>query len=199
MKQSLLFQIKLLQNAIVRNICTDMRKHNISAPPSQIGSSIIGYIIRNEGKDVYQKDSNTESLLEQLKKELEEIQKKCRSKEEYSYYVYQKIGDFINALKVSTGYVIGVKYVQALLKMFLGDEHLLQNVYFYNRDKSVYIAIHQVTVGRITHYFAYKKTPEGNYEMHEVTPEVVELYYSMYSYKLSKDLKNTLIPTLKWK
>ena len=56
MKQSLLFQIKLLQNAIVRNICTDMRKHNISAPPSQIGSSIIGYIIRNEGKDVYQKD-----------------------------------------------------------------------------------------------------------------------------------------------
>ncbi len=150
-------------------------------------------------EDVYQKDSNTESLLEQLKKELEEIQKKCRSKEEYSYYVYQKIGDFINALKVSTGYVIGVKYVQALLKMFLGDEHLLQNVYFYNRDKSVYIAIHQVTVGRITHYFAYKKTPEGNYEMHEVTPEVVELYYSMYSYKLSKDLKNTLIPTLKWK
>ena len=83
--------------------------------------------------------------------------------------------------------------------MFLGDEHLLQNVYFYNRDKSVYIAIHQVTVGRITHYFAYKKTPEGNYEMHEVTPEVVELYYSMYSYKLSKDLKNTLIQTLKWK
>lgn len=150
-------------------------------------------------EDVYQKDSNVESFLEQLKKELEEIKKKCRSKEEYSYYVYQKIGAFINTLKVSTGYVIGVKYVQALLKMFLGDEHFMQNIYFYNRDKSVYIAIHQVTVGRITHYFAYKKTSEGNYEMHEVTPEVVELYYSMYSYKLSKDLKNCLIPSLKWK
>lgn len=56
MKHPLLFQIKLLQNAIVRNICNDMKKRNISAPPSQIQSSIIGYLIRNKGKDVYQKD-----------------------------------------------------------------------------------------------------------------------------------------------
>lgn len=147
-------------------------------------------------KDVYQKDTNTESLLEDLKIELEELKKKCRSKEEFSYFVYQKVGELINVLKANTGYVIGAKYIQALLKMFLGDEHLLQNIYFYNKEKSVYIAVHQVTVDRITHYFAYKKMPDGSYEMHEITPEMVELYYDMFSYKLSKDLKSScLVPS----
>lgn len=149
--------------------------------------------------DVYQKNVSAEGLLEKLKLDLMESKKKIHSKEGYTYYVYQKIGELINTLKVSTGYVIGVKYVQALLKMFLGDEHFMQNIYFYNKEKSVYIAVHQVTVGGMIHYFAYEKKPEGNYEMHEVTSEVVELYYSMYSYKLSKDLKNCLIPSLKLK
>lgn len=56
MKNSVLFQIKLLQNLIVRNICNDMKKHNIVSPPSQIQASIIGYLIKNEDKEVYQKD-----------------------------------------------------------------------------------------------------------------------------------------------
>lgn len=152
------------------------------------------------GEDVYQKDANVEERLDTLKAELEELKRKCGSKEEFSYYVYQKIGDFINSVKASTGYVIGTKYVQALLRLFLGNEHLLQNVYFYNKEKSIYIAVHQITVGRITHYFAYRKTQEGNYEMHEVTPETVELYYNLYSYKLSKDFKSScLLPSLGWK
>jgi MarR family transcriptional repressor of mepA len=56
MKYSILFQIKLLQNLIVRNICRDMKKHNIISPPSQVQASVIGYLIRNEGKEIYQKD-----------------------------------------------------------------------------------------------------------------------------------------------
>lgn len=56
MKNSVLFQIKLLQNLIVRNICNDMKKHNIVSPPSQIQASIIGYLVRHEGKEIYQKD-----------------------------------------------------------------------------------------------------------------------------------------------
>ncbi len=56
MKHSVLFQIKLLQNLIVRNICSDMKRHNIVSPPSQIQASIIGYLIRNEEKETYQKD-----------------------------------------------------------------------------------------------------------------------------------------------
>ena len=56
MKYSVLFQIKLLQNLITRNICNDMKKYHIVSIPSQIQASIIGYLIRNEGKDVYQKD-----------------------------------------------------------------------------------------------------------------------------------------------
>lgn len=152
------------------------------------------------GEDIYQKDTNVEQLLEKLKKELEIVKRKCKSKEEYSYHVYQKVGEFINTLKVNTGYVIGSKYVQALLRLFLGEEYLMQNTYFYNKEKSVYIAVHQVTVGRTTHYFAYHKTPDGTYEMQEVTPEAVELYYDMYSYKLSKDLKSScLLPSLSWK
>ena len=151
-------------------------------------------------EEIYQKDMNVEALIEKLKVELEEIKKVCHSTEEFSYYVYQKVGELINILKVNTGYVIGSKYVQALLKLFLGDGHLMQNVYFYNKDKSIYIAVHQITVGRVTHYFAYKKMPDGNYEMHEVTPEMVDLYYDMYSYKLSKDLKSScLVPSLGWK
>lgn len=152
------------------------------------------------GEDIYQKDKGVERQLEVLKAELEELKKTCRTKDEFSYFVYQKIGDFINTVKASTGYVIGVKYVQALLRLFLGNEHLMQNIYFYNKEKSIYIAIHQITVGSTTHYFAYRKMQEGNYEMHEVTPETVELYYNLYSYKLSKDLKsNCLLPSLGWK
>ncbi len=148
-------------------------------------------------EDIYKKNVNVEELIEQLKKDLEKYKGTSNSKEEYIYYVYQKISELINIIKANTGYVIGVKYVQALLKMFLGEEHLFQNVYFYNKDKSIYIAVHKVTVKEVPHYFAYERTPEGNYEMHEVSSAIVDLYYDMYSYKLSKDLRQTcLIPTL---
>ncbi len=142
------------------------------------------------GEDVYQKNINVEELIANLKSGLSELEKNSNSREEYIYQVYKRVGEIISVIKANTGYVIGVKYVQALLKMFLGENHLMQNIYFYNKDKSIYIAVHQVIVGRTTHYFAYEKTSDNTYEMHEISPSQVDAYFEIYSYKLSKDLKS---------
>lgn len=148
------------------------------------------------GEDVYQKNLNVEELINNLKRELESLKKESTSREEYTYHVYQRVGEVINIIKANTGYVIGAKYIQALLKLFLGNDHLLQNTYFYNKDKSIYIAVHQIDVGKDRHYFAYEKTSDGNYEMHEINKELVDAYFMLYSYKFSKDLKSTYLNNL---
>lgn len=56
MEPYVLFEIKQLQNAIVRTICTDMKQHNITSPPTLIQAEITGYLIRNKEKNVYQKE-----------------------------------------------------------------------------------------------------------------------------------------------
>lgn len=56
MRRYILFQIKQFQNRVVRNICIDMKKFDITSPPSLIQSEIIGYLIQNETQDIYQKD-----------------------------------------------------------------------------------------------------------------------------------------------
>lgn len=158
------------------------------------------YEFDHVSEDVYQKNINVEELIKNLKNELAAIEKNSYVREEYIYQVYRKVGDLINVIKANTGYVIGVKYVQALLKLFLGDDHLMQNIYFYNKDKSVYIAVHQVMVEGVTHYFAYSRTSTGNYEMHEISEQQLDTYYDLYSYKMSKDLRSSYlngIPNLK--
>ncbi len=56
MESYVLFEIKQLQNTIVRTICTDMKQHNITSPPTLIQAEIIGYLIQNKEKNVYQRE-----------------------------------------------------------------------------------------------------------------------------------------------
>lgn len=56
MKQPILFQVRLLQNSIIRNICSDMKEHHITSLPTLIQAEIIGYLINHSKEDIYQKD-----------------------------------------------------------------------------------------------------------------------------------------------
>lgn len=56
MEQQVLFEIKQLQNSIVRTICNDMKKHNIASPPTLIQVKITEYLIQNQDRDIYQKE-----------------------------------------------------------------------------------------------------------------------------------------------
>lgn len=144
------------------------------------------------GEDVYQKNIDLENLIISLKAKLDALKNNCSDEGIYIYQVYKEIENLIRLVKVNTGYVIGTKYIQSLLKMFLDEDYLTKIIYFYNKEKSVFIAVHQVLVGSKTHYFAYEKIGD-NYEMHEIDERQVELYYNLYSYKLSKDLKSDTI------
>lgn len=56
MEYQSLFEIKQLQNAVVRSICNEMKENHVTIIPSLIQTEIIGYLIKNEKQDIYQKD-----------------------------------------------------------------------------------------------------------------------------------------------
>lgn len=140
-------------------------------------------------EDIYKKDLNLENLIVSLKEKLEGIKRSCSDRSRYIYIVYKEIENLIKLVKVHTGYVIGCKYIQSLLKIFLKEDYLTSIIYFYDRPKGIFIAVHQVEVDGVMHYFSYESSSDG-YVMREIDDKQVEVYYYLYSYKLSKDLKN---------
>lgn len=140
-------------------------------------------------EDIYKKDLNLENLIISIKEKLDGIKRSCSDKNRYIYIVYKEIANLIRLVKVHTGYVIGCKYIQSLLKIFLKEDYLTSIIYFYDKSKGIFIAVHQVEVGGVMHYFACENSESG-YDMQEIDEEQVNIYYMLYLYKLSKDLKN---------
>ena len=58
MKPAIIFEIKLLQNSIMRMIGKDM-KNQIYSPPSLIQAEIIQYLFQNQQKEMYQTELET--------------------------------------------------------------------------------------------------------------------------------------------
>lgn len=56
MKQQILFQIKQLQNSIIRHIFDDIKNNHIDSPPTLIQAEIIDYLLQNKETEIYQKD-----------------------------------------------------------------------------------------------------------------------------------------------
>lgn len=151
------------------------------------------YTFDNTPVNVYQKNIDVENMLDDLKERVKMADRTLTSMEEFTYIVYHYVSEFINDVKAHTGYVIGIKYIQSLLRTFLGSSYLMQNIYFYDRELGVYIAVHQVPVDGIMHYFAYKLKDADIYEFKEISIDEVNEYFRKYSYKLSRDLNVTYL------
>lgn len=146
------------------------------------------YTFDNTPDTIYKKNIDVEKMLENLKEKVKKADRLLTSMDEFTYIVYHYISEFINEIKAHTGYVIGIKYIQLLLKTFLGSSYLMQNIFFFDREQGIYVAVHQVPVDGIMHYFAYKLKDADIYEFKEISIEEVNDYFKKYDYKLSRDL-----------
>lgn len=146
------------------------------------------YTYDNDSDTVYQRNEEIDKKLMELADKAHKADREMDDLEEYTYLIYQYVSEFFNTIKVDTGYVVGVKYIQYLLKRFLGEAYLMQNIYFYDKERGIYVAVHQLLVDGAMHYFAYRLKDGDMYEFKEISKDEVDYYFMFYPYKLSHDL-----------
>lgn len=56
MRKDIIYEIKSLENSIVRYVFSNIKETDGMPPPSQMQVKITEYLIENQGKDIYQKD-----------------------------------------------------------------------------------------------------------------------------------------------
>lgn len=141
------------------------------------------YYYDNEIKDnVYPRIIRTDDILMQIKKELEKNKKeKNLNKDEYVYLVYNSICTIMNIKRENVGFVSGTQFIRNMLKVFIGKRYIPFNVHYFDKEKNIYIEIYSIMINGCRHYFAYKMSAEGFYELNEVLKEYIEELSNQYS------------------
>ena len=140
----------------------------------------------SEDIDRYRK--SIKQALQIIKNKLD-IKKAKQNNEEYIYKIYELIGSIIELSGMQSGFVIGTKSIDFLLKYFIGENYKISNKYFFDKEKSTYIKVYEISINGNPRYFSYSKIPSGLYELQEVTREQVNIYSQMYKTRLSKPNK----------
>lgn len=119
-----------------------------------------------------------------------DIKRDKQNNEEYIYKIYELIGSIIELSGMQSGFVIGTKSIDFLLKYFIGEDYKICNKYFFDKEKSTYIKVYETSIKGTSHYFSYSKMPSGTYGLQEVTREQVNTYSQVYKSRLPNPNKN---------
>ncbi len=127
----------------------------------------------------YRTNMNPETVLEMLKKELQE---QYPEKEDYYINVYKIIGYILNFPRENVTSTSGRKYIYHLLKYFLGEEYSVKTSTFYNIENDIYIQAYKLKLLDQKRFFVYQRK-NNNYQFQEVQENNIKILARMKTLK----------------
>lgn len=127
-------------------------------------------VLEWDDKIGYRKNMKTETVLEMLKKELQE---KYPNKEDYIFNTYKVVEYILNVPRKYVRPTSGRKYIYFLLEFFLGEEYHVKSSKIYNIERNTYIQAYKSSLSDKDHFYVYQRQGD-QYQFKEVSIKTIE-------------------------
>ncbi len=123
---------------------------------------------------IFGNENSTEKMLLEKAQELNKNRQLLKwSEEEYIYQTFKQIENWINSKRQGIGFVSGVTHIYDLLQFFIPN-YTIYNTHLLDKENTLEMEIFSLMRNSEICYFAFQKTKEENYELHEMIQNELE-------------------------